>query len=150
MNDLPSRASFRVEAGRRDYYAPQGLTAEDTSQLNHLALAHYILGGLGMAVSLFPLVHVALGIGVISGAVDAPPVVGALFLTLGLSFVILGETVSVCMIVSGNHLKQRTGYTFSFVMACIACISFPIGTAVGVLTLIVLSRPAVKAAFDTK
>jgi len=125
------------------------LTNEDISQLNGLSMAHLIIGWLGVLLSLFPLIHVAIGIGILSGAIEAeaPPFLGWLFLGLGCAFVILGEAASICLILSGKHLKQRTGYTFSFVVACIACINVPIGTILGVFTLIVLARPAVKAAF---
>ncbi len=125
------------------------LTNEDISQLNGLALAHLIIGWLGIVLSLFPLIHVALGIGILSGALDAeaPPFVGWLFLGLGVTFVVLGEAASICIILSGRNLKQRTGYTFSFVVACISCINVPVGTILGVFTIVVLARPAVKAAF---
>lgn len=125
------------------------LTNDDISQLKSLALAHFILGWLGVVFSLFPLIYVALGIGILSGAFDAeaPPFAGWLLVGLGITFVILGEAVSICIILSGKHLKQRTGYTFSFVVACVSCISVPVGTILGILTIIVLARPAVKAAF---
>lgn len=125
------------------------LTNDDISQLKSLALAHVIIGWLGVVFSLFPLIYVALGIGMLSGALDAeaPPFVGWLFVGLGVTIVILGEAASICVILSGRHLKQRTGYTFSFVVACVSCISVPVGTILGILTIIVLSRPAVKAAF---
>lgn len=125
------------------------LTNEDISQLNGLSIAHTILGWLGVVFSLFPLIYVALGVGILSGALDAetPPFVGWLFLGLGITFVILGEAASICIILSGKHLKRRTGYTFSFVVACVSCISVPVGTILGVFTIIVLARPSVKAAF---
>lgn len=128
--------------------APQ-LTNDDISQLNALALAHYIIGGLGVVFSLFPLLYVALGVAMLSGALDAdaPPIAGWLFVGIGITIVILGEAASICVMLSGKHLKRRTGYTFSFVVACVSCISVPVGTILGVLTIIVLSRPAVKAAF---
>ena len=33
-------------------------------------------------------------------------------------------------------------------MACVCCVNIPLGTALGVFTLIVLSRPGVKAIYD--
>ena len=133
---------------QNEFHTPQ-LTNEDISQLKSLALAHLILGWLGVVFSLFPLIYVALGIGIISGALDAeaPPFMGWLFVVLGITFVLLGEAASICIILSGKHLKQRTGYTFSFVVACVSCISVPVGTILGIFTIIVLARPAVKAAF---
>jgi hypothetical protein len=95
------------------------LSNEDISQLNGLSLAHVVLGWLGVVFSLFPLIHVALGVGILFGVLhgETPPFVGWLFVGLGITFVILGEAASICLILSGKHLKARTGYTFSFVVA---------------------------------
>ena len=125
------------------------LTNDDISQLKSLALAHLILGWLGVVFSLFPLIYVAVAVGVLTGLLDnvMPPIAAWLLLVLGITFVILGEVMSICIILSGKHLKQRTGYTFSFVVACVSCISVPVGTILGIFTIIVLARPSVKAAF---
>lgn len=132
-----------------NYAADSQLTPDDVSHLNGLSIAFYIVGGLGMLFALFPLIHVGIGIGILSGAVeaDAPPYVGWLFLLLGVTFVILGEALAVCLILTGRKLKHRTNYTFCFVVACIACVNVPIGTILGIFTIIVLGRPTVKAAF---
>ena len=45
-------------------------------------------------------------------------------------------------------LKKRQKRTFSFVIACICCMNIPLGTALGVFTLVVLSRQSVKAIYD--
>jgi hypothetical protein len=45
-------------------------------------------------------------------------------------------------------LRKRRHRTLSFVMACLTCINIPLGTALGVFTLVVLSRPSVKALYD--
>lgn len=129
-------------------YAPQ-LTSDDVSHLKALALAFTILGYLGMFLSLFPLIHIAVGIGIITGAIDGkvPPFMGWLLLGIGIMILLLGEALSICMLFTAKHLTRRTGYMFSFVVACIACINVPIGTILGILTIIVLSRPSVKAAF---
>lgn len=126
------------------------LTPEDRSNLDSLAIAHYICGGLGAFLSLFPLIHVGIGIAIVTGSFeveDAPAMFGWIFIGAGLVFVVIGEAVSIALIFSGRHLKQRTGYMFSFVLACIACINVPVGTVLGILTIIVLSRPTVKAAY---
>lgn len=131
------------------YAADSHLTQDDISHLNGLSIAFYIVGGLGIFFGLFPLIHVGIGISILSGAIeaDAPPFVGWLFLILGLTFVALLEALAVCLILTGRRLKHRTNYTFCFVIACIACINVPIGTILGIFTIIVLGRPTVKAAF---
>ena len=130
--------------------AQDPMTPTDHSQLNALALAHMILGGIGMVLSLFSLLYVFLGLAIVSGSLDmddAPMAVGWLFFGMGVTFLILGEAMSIALFISGRHLKRRTGHTFSFVVACISCLSIPVGTILGILTIIVLNRPTVKAAY---
>lgn len=126
------------------------LTNDDISQLDLLALAHYIVGAVGAFLSLFSFIYVVLGIAALSGTMggDAPLFVGWLFVFLGVGGLICGEAASICIIYSGRNLKQRKGYVFSFVVACFLCVNAPVGTILGVLTVIVLSRSTVKAAFE--
>lgn len=129
------------------------LTPDDVSHLNALALAHYILGGLGVFFSLFTLTYVLLGVAIVSGSIDAqeaPEFMGWLFIGLGLTFLVLGEAMSIAMILSGRHMKRRTGHTFSFVVACISCLSVPVGTILGIFTILVLNRSTVKAAYSKR
>ncbi|HEX3343695.1 MAG TPA: hypothetical protein VHS09_03940, partial [Polyangiaceae bacterium] len=53
-----------------------------------------------------------------------------------------------CVAYSGMSLKKRKRRTFSFVVACLCCVNIPLGTALGVFTLVVLSRQSVKAIYD--
>ncbi len=47
-------------------------------------------------------------------------------------------------------LKKRSRYTLILVVSGLACLSFPLGTALGVFSIIVLMRPSVKALFAAK
>lgn len=53
----------------------------------------------------------------------------------------------VLHLLAAAGLKKRTRYTLAFAMACMACLSVPLGTALGVWTIMVLTRPSVKALF---
>jgi hypothetical protein len=70
-----------------------------------------------------------------------------MFIFFGVVFVLLCGTVGGLTIWAGRCIAQRKRYMFCFVMACIACLSVPLGTALGVFTIIVLQRPTVKAMF---
>ena len=133
---------------------------EDDSHLDSLAIAHYVLGGLMALFACFPLFHVAMGamfafgVGELSQEManqsnggPPPEWLGWLFMGIGLLFFALGQALSISVIVSGRFLKQRKNYMFSFVFACLACAAFPFGTILGVFTIIVLSRPSVKALY---
>ena len=133
---------------------------QDDSHLDSLAIAHYVLGGLMVLFACFPLLHVAMGVMVVSGVGEmsqqlaaqpnggSPPQwVGWIFVGAGLLFFALGQALSISVIVSGRFLKQRKHYMFSFILACLACAAFPFGTILGVFTIIVLARPSVQAIY---
>ena len=61
--------------------------------------------------------------------------------------ILVGWAVAICVIVAGRFLARRVHYTFCLVVAAIACLFMPFGTVLGVLTIIVLMRPSVKALF---
>lgn len=130
--------------------------SEDESHLHFLVIAHYVLGGISILFACFPLIHAFVGLSILSGvdgmhdalqnSTDGSPPswFGWLFFLMGLLFFLIGQTVSVSLILSGRYLKQRKHYMFSFVLACIACAFFPFGTVLGVFTILVLSRASVK------
>lgn len=53
----------------------------------------------------------------------------------------------VCTIIAGYFLQQRKNRVFCIVAAGINCAFFPIGTVLGVFTLVVLFRESVKELF---
>jgi glutathione S-transferase len=74
----------------------------------------------------------------------SPEILGWFFVAAGLAFFLLGQALSIALILSARFLKQRKYYLFSFILACLACACFPFGTILRVFTIIVLARPAVK------
>lgn len=126
------------------------------SQLNNLALAHYVVGGFMALFACFPLIHMGIGIAMVFGdgsffgETETPPpeFLGWMFFGMGLAFFLLGQAIAVCLILSGRFLKKRKNYTFSFVFACIACAVFPFGTLLGVFTIIALSKEPVKRMYE--
>jgi len=72
---------------------------------------------------------------------------GWFFFMAGLVCFLVGQAVSISVIVSGRFIKKRVRYMFSFVLACLACVFVPFGTILGVFTIIVLSRESVKAKY---
>jgi hypothetical protein len=67
----------------------------------------------------------------------------------GLGFALVIWALAVMMIIAGNKLSRHKSYMFCLVIACIECVSTPFGTILGVLTIILLSRPSVKELFNT-
>jgi len=79
-----------------------------------------------------------------------PAVFGIFFLTMGLVAMGIGVTEALLLYIAGRFLGERSHYTYCFVIAILSCLSFPLGTVLGVFTLVVLSRPSVKARFEVQ
>jgi hypothetical protein len=75
---------------------------------------------------------------------SSPIVMGWIFLVVGTLIIVFGMTLAVCIILSGRYLAKRTHYYFSFVVACFLCLSAPLGTTLGVFTIIILLSPSLK------
>lgn len=129
---------------------------DDEQHLRLLSVFHYVVGGLTGLFACFPLIHVALGLAMVFAPQslsnrpgDQPPAFfGWFFTCVGGGFFLAGISVAVGIVIAGRFIAQRKRYWFIFAAACVQCAFFPFGTALGVFTLIVLSRPAVKALFQ--
>lgn len=71
-------------------------------------------------------------------------IIGAFYLLIALVLL----AFSVCNVLSGLWIKRRKNQSFSFVVAAVNCILFPLGTALGVFTFIVLARPSLEANYQ--
>jgi hypothetical protein len=135
------------------------LSLEDASHLRLLSIFHYVVAGLTGLFSLFPLIHVGIGIATLTGAMPinsnggpASPgetqLFGWIFIVIGSVLILCGLTLAGFMAYAGRCLARRRRHTLCLVVAALSCMLMPLGTVLGVFTLIVLLRPAVKAAFD--
>ena len=126
---------------------------QDADQLRLLSIFHFVVAGVVGLFSLFPLIHVAVGIGILSGSFDdangatPPALLGWLFVLMPMAMIAIGLTLAICIAVAGRRLARRTGYLYCLVIAGIETMLMPFGTALGVLTILVLMRPSVKLLF---
>lgn len=140
---------------------PSPQAFEDAGHIRSLSIAHYVFAGLSALLSCFSLIYIFLGGAFILGKVPpspAPPAgsppppdmafMGWFFALFGLAFLILGLGIAICQFLTARWLSARKKRTFCFVVACIECINMPLGTLLGIFTILVLSRPSVKALFD--
>jgi hypothetical protein len=125
----------------------------DEEHLRLLSIFHYVVAGLTALFSLIPVMHILMGVGMLTGGFGGPttPQEGRIFawffIAMGSALLLGGLTFSVCLACAGRALAQREHYTFCLVMAAIACAVFPFGTILGVFTIIVLQKPPVRALF---
>ena len=125
----------------------------DRQHLQVLSVFHYVVGALAALFACFPIIHLVVGIGMVTGAFGhaanepALRLIGAFFIGLATIFILSGWSFAVLLILAGTFLRRQNHYTYCLVMAGVACMFFPFGTALGVFTIVVLSRPAVREAF---
>ena len=127
---------------------------EDIKQLNLLAVFHYVVGGIAALLSCMPLMHVFIGLAMLSGRMfrtgngsGPPPFMGWMFVIMGTVFILTGWSMAVCIIIAGRKLKRRKHRVFCMVIAGIECVFMPFGTVLGVFTLIALSKDSIKEVF---
>lgn len=126
----------------------------DRDHLKALSILHFIFGGLCALFVLVPVTHLLFGISMLTGfwPPESPPpgpaswagwilVVWAVFL-MAASLTLAG-LVTYAAVSLAN--EKRHGYCVA--IACLECFLFPLGTALGIATLVVLFRPAVKELF---
>lgn len=127
---------------------------QDDEHLKILSVLFWVFGGLNLLCGSFPFLHVFLGIMMVTGRIPTgpgqppPPELGWLFIGVGLTIILIAWTIGLLLVMTGFNIRKRKARTFCQVMACLACLSFPIGTALGVFALIVLSRPSVRQQFE--
>lgn len=126
---------------------------KDLEQLKWLSVGFYIHAGLTALVACLPIIHLVIGIMMITGQIDGganppPPAFGWFFVAFASLFILGGWAFAIASFLAGRFIKQQKKYTFIFVMAIISCMFAPVGTVLGVFTIIVLIRDSVKALFE--
>lgn len=128
---------------------------QDLEQLRLLSIFHYVLAGLAALFACFPLIHLIIGLVFVfapdkmTSNGDVPPAfIGWFFIILAGCLILAGLTLAVIIAVSGRFLSQHRRHLFCTVVAAIECTFMPFGTALGIFTLIVLTRDSVKRLFE--
>jgi hypothetical protein len=130
--------------------------APPRDDLRLLSVFHYVLAGLSLFCSCFPLLYVGMGLAVAFGALqddgpDGVPVfVGWLFVGIGLFLLVLVLAYAIALIAAGRSIARQRNWVFCMVVAGLSCPWFPFGTALGVFTLVLLSKAEVKALFSAQ
>ena len=126
----------------------------DLEHLRLLSIFHYVVGGLAAMFALFPIFHLAMGIGMVAGRFPDPSeqrdmqLFGWLFVAMAAMWIVAALTFAVCVVLAGRFLARRTHYTFCFIIAALSCAFMPFGTILGVFTIVVLVRPSVRQLFE--
>lgn len=136
--------------------APAEMTARDVEQLRMLVIGHYVVAGIQALMGCFPVIHLVIGVSLVTGHFGAPKPgetdprwMGWFFVAIALTIMTVSWGLAAALIVAARKLARREGYVACLVIAAFAAfLNMPLGTALGACTLIVLLRPQVKAAFE--
>jgi hypothetical protein len=135
------------------------MSDESLGHLRLLSIFHFVYGGMVALFSLIWLIYVALGVFMATspdfvsskGLHEAPPeAVGWIISGFGLVLIFIGWAVATLLIIAGRNLSRQRHHTYCMVIAAMACLFVPLGTVLGVFTLVVLTKPEVKELFDRK
>jgi len=129
----------------------------NNEHLRLLSIFYFVFGGLSLFIAFILLIYL-----VVLGAIftnttvresiessgtnlDTPlNIVAAAFIFA----ILLVTTVGILQIMAGYKLRKKTHRTFTMVVGAITLPSFPLGTALGVFTIIVLTRPSVVEMYE--
>ncbi|HEV7646399.1 MAG TPA: hypothetical protein VGO50_20865 [Pyrinomonadaceae bacterium] len=128
---------------------------ENLKYLRYLSIGNYVYAPLLALCALFPVLHLTIGIAIVTEALSGtnkpkalPAVLVGWFFIGVSSFIILsGMALAVCNALAGRFIKQHKRYVFCFAIAIVNCMFPPIGTMLGVFTILVLMREPVKQLF---
>ncbi len=125
---------------------------QDTEHLKLLSIFHYVVAGMAALVACIPFIHFFIGLALATGGFgntdpEARPV-GLVIMLFALGFIFLGWTFAALVAFAGRSLQRRKRYTFCLVMGGVECVFMPVGTVLGVFTIIVLVRDTVKELFN--
>ena len=132
----------------------------DADHLNLLAIFHFVGAGLAVLGLLFLAVHYTFMHAIFANPdfwknqkqpMPVPPeqvfaMMKWFYLAAALWFVVSG----VLNVISALCLRARKGRMFSMVVSGINCLHIPLGTVLGVFTIVVLIRDSVRELYDAR
>jgi len=133
----------------------------DEEHLKLLSLGYMVSAGFAAFFACFGLLYLLIGI-VMSIALShvpatagnadhmPPAFIGWIFAGIGSLFFLFAAAVAFARFWAARCIKQRKSRTFCMVIAALGCLEFPYGTALGVLSFVVLGRASVVKLFTPK
>jgi hypothetical protein len=128
------------------------LPTEDEKNLDLLGTLHYVMGALTALFACIPIVHLVIGIAMLTGNLNgeevAPRAIGMAFVILASIIILAGWLFAVLIIIAGSRLKQRRSYNYCLIIAFLECLIMPLGTVLGIFTILNLNKDTVKELFN--
>lgn len=129
-------------------------TAQELEHLRMLSIFHYIVGGITALFSLIPVIHLVIGLAMVTGRLEGTDpearFFGWVFVVFAAVFIACGLTLSGFIVYAGRCLRERRRHMLCMVVAALSCMMMPFGTILGVFTLVTITKPSVKALFSPR
>jgi hypothetical protein len=131
---------------------PGANPAKDESDLRTLSILHYVWSALLGCSAIGVVGYFAMIGGIVANAPSAGDPQGAqvaagMMIVMGVVTFVLMIPLFILHLMAAAGLKKKTRYMLIMIMSGFACLSMPLGTALGIWTIITLSRPGVKQLF---
>lgn len=141
--------------------APRDQTAIDRENLKLLAIFHFVGAGFALFGLLMIYVHYRMFSDVVTnpqlwqreGAPPMPAMPVDMLAIMKWVYIVLAALIvgsGLLNLLVALALRRRTLRVFSIVVAAVNCLYFPLGTALGVFTIIVLSRESVRQLYQPR
>ena len=127
----------------------------DEQHLTRLVIAYYVLAGLTLLFGCAGLLYMVFGVGmfflsddlVASDPNALPPgviqIIGGVLAAVGVVIALLQFVSAMLLGITARFISIRRSRMFCLVVAGLTCLSVPLGTALGVYTFVILTRPDV-------
>ncbi|HWA84402.1 MAG TPA: hypothetical protein VG820_13250 [Fimbriimonadaceae bacterium] len=123
--------------------------------LRTLEILHRVYGGITAVLSCCVAGYVTFVMGIIGFAISSDPhtkgppaAMAGVFVFVWGAIICLIFALSIVNFLCANWLRDRRNWTGVVVVSALNCLHMPLGTALGVFTLIVVNRPNVRSLFN--
>ncbi|WBL24129.1 hypothetical protein [Zunongwangia sp. HGR-M22] len=106
---------------------------------------------LNLAFTLFGLIYIIIGFVIPSQAMPDHffNLFNVVFFIAGGVFILLSIILAVITFLAAKYLKERKNWSFIVAVSVVNCLTGVLGIVLGILTIIELQKPEVRAIFDT-
>jgi len=128
---------------------------KERRRIRTLAVFHYVFAGIILLVACFPLIHLFMGLSLLSGRFHAysagnpQTIIGWIFVAVSSGMILFGWILAIPIFLSGRRLASLQSRNFCLVVGAMECILVPLGTILGGVTLVTLSRESAKSLFGS-
>ena len=131
---------------------------QDVEHIRMLSICYYINAGLTALFACFPIIHLVMGVAMLSGSFGGASVpaheremmqiMGGMFVGVSTAIILTGWLLAVLNFLVARKIVRRESRMFCLVVAGVNCLNVPLGTVLGVFTFVVLGRPQVVQSFE--